>query len=592
MKMRKERLLTIAFFAVLALSFTVFPSLLMAWETPMALASGGGSKFYKPEIGFAPSGAVFVVYREKGSVGNSDIMMARYDGKEVTHENVSNTVTLWPKYKCYEPDIEITADGVIHVIWVTHDRNVVDTHFVKYRYKDGNTWSDVINLGTLHMHEDDVVFDMRLGVDNNHNVHVILQEEHQVVVRYFAKFGDTILPMENIGNGGSRLKHPDIAVDDNTVHMIWMRKIGFPYVIMHQKRENRLGGTKSEIRQVTFPIGTYASQKSRIDLSTDGRLHLAEWYKTGIVKKLKYWEENTNGTFKSYVNLSHPDKLQLYHWAGLEVRDDSIIGTMQLGSTSGGSGVYYNWKRNGQWGGYSKIPNTVSPVHTSVDLSADGQVAAVTYGKTSSAVMLVSSEEITALGTLETEFTRPPKVFWGSEITFDASNSVALNPDVNIVSYLWDFGDGSIQTTSGPVVTHNFTNFGVTMQVTLTITSETGESGIYVEEVMIDALYSGIISSIVPRTIRSYFFNRPANEVSWNANPKNVAAGYPSITGFEIWRARTTGFPTDDQYVLIGEVGSGVTTFLDYRGLEANGHYVYSIVSVDSEGHRSPYNHQ
>ena len=67
------------------------------------------------------------------------------------------------------------------------------------------------------------------------------------------------------------------------IHVIWMRKIGFPYVIVYQKWENKIGAAKSEIKQITFPKGDYASQKSRIDLDSQGYLHLAEFYKTGIV---------------------------------------------------------------------------------------------------------------------------------------------------------------------------------------------------------------------------------------------------------------------------------------------------------------------
>jgi hypothetical protein len=592
MKILKKKNSTIVLFTILVLSFIVSPSLLQAWETPVPIANKPGFNYYKPEIGFAPSGAVYVAYREKEPGGNSDIMLCYYDGKEYKYENVSDAVTLWPKFKCYESDIEITADGVVHVAWITHNRLAPNTQYIKYRYKDGNTWSDVISIGTLHMHSGDVVFDFRLGVDNNHNVHIILQEEHQTTIRYFAKYGDTIMPMETIDSPGARVKHPDIAVDDNFVHYIWMRKVGFPYVIMHQKRENKMGGTVGEIRQITFPRGDFASQKSRIDLSPDGRLHLGEFYKTGVIKKLKYWEENANGSFKPYVDLSHPSKLQLYHWAALEVRENSKIGTMQLGSSSGGSGLFYNWYQNGDWQGYSSIPNTEGCVHQSTDLSTDGMVAAVAYGRNEDAIMLTSSEPITALGTLETEYSRPDRLFWGTEVTFDASMSANLNPDVNIVTYEWDFGDGTVQTTTNPVITHTFMNYGIPYEVTLKITSDTGESGIYSEEVTVDALYSAIITNVTAKSIRSYFFNRRANEIEWAANPKNVEMGYPSITKFEIWRARANSFVTSGSYQLIGETDAGTTTYLDYNGLESNGNYVYSIISVDSEGHRSPHNRQ
>ena len=590
-RMSKQRMLIRTLFMLLFLSFAVSP--VLAWETPIIVDDKPGYSYYKPEIGFAPSGAVYIAYRQKDpGAGNSEIYVCYYDGEEMTYENVSQSYTLWPNYKSYESDIEVTADGIVHVAWTAHNRAVPDIHYVKYRYLDGNTWSDIVNLGTLHMHPGDGAIDLRLGVDNSGNVHVIVQEEEQTIIRYFAKYGDTIMPMDTIGNPGSRLKHPDIAVDDNYVHMIWMRKVGYPYVIMYQKRENSMNGTKGEIRQITFPRGDFASQKSRIDVDSDGYFHLAEFYKTGVVKKLKYYKELPDGSLTPYVNLSHPDNLMLYHWAGLEVRDNSIIASMQLGSSSGGSGLFYNWQRNGEWGGYSAIPGTYGAVHQSVDLSADGETAAISYGRYSNAIMLVSSAPITATGSLETEFTHPDTVFWGSDITFDASQCANLNPDYNITNYLWDFGDGTIENTNSPTITHRFQTYGQEVDVTLEITAETGETGIYNTTIYIHALYNGIITSVTSRRIRTLFYDRPANDIQWTPNPGNTNAGYPDITSYQIWRAPQSTTFSEDDYENVGEVESNVNEFLDYYGVQENVHYIYSIRSVDAEGHISPFNNQ
>ncbi len=75
----------------------------------------------------------------------------------------------------------------------------------------------------------------------------------------------------------------------------------------------------------------------------------------------------------------------------------------------------------------------------------------------------------------------------------------------------------------------------------------------------------------------------------WTDNPKNEAAGYPSITRYEIWRAPVRSIMYENAYVLIAEVDASVTQFLDYQGVEDNVSYVYSIRSVDAEGHISPF---
>jgi hypothetical protein len=589
----KKKLDYIYFFIGLILVLGISSGNVLAWENPITIAGQGDHRYYKPEIGFAPSGAVYITYRDKEMAGgNSDIILCMYDGKEMVYENVSEGVNFYPKFKCYESDVDVTPDGRIHVAWVMHDRNAAATHFVQYRYKDGSVWSEIFDLGQLPMPNEDVAFDLRLGVSENGNVNVVTYREHAVDIWFFAKYGDTILPVQSVGNPGSRKKHPDIAVDDNYVHLLWMRKVGFPYVLMYQKRENRLGGTKGEIQQVTFPQEPWASQKSRIDVGSDGLFHMVEFKKQGTIKKLNYYKELSNGSISDNTTVSHPSDLKLYHWADLEVRDNSIICIMQLGSSSGGNGIWHSWQKNGVWGEYLPIPGTAGVIHDSVDLSPDGEIAAVAYQEFDTAIKMVSSAEITATGTLETEFTHPATVFWGDTVTFDATQCAGLNPDHNIVSYEWDFGDGNIETTTSPAITHNFDTYGTDVQVTLKIMAETGEEGTFEKDMHIHALYNGIITNVEEKRILTLFFNRPANEIQWMDNPKNEAAGYPAVTRYEIWRAPVSSIMSDNAYSLIAEVDPSVTRFLDYQGVQANVNYVYSIRSVDVEGHISPFDNQ
>jgi PKD repeat protein len=61
-----------------------------------------------------------------------------------------------------------------------------------------------------------------------------------------------------------------------------------------------------------------------------------------------------------------------------------------------------------------------------------------------------------------------PKV--GGTVTFDASNSTSSG---TIVSYVWNFGDSNITTTSNPITTHTYSSGG-TYNVTLTISDSNG----------------------------------------------------------------------------------------------------------------------
>jgi hypothetical protein len=226
------------------------------------------------------------------------------------------------------------------------------------------------------------------------------------------------------------------------------------------------------------------------------------------------------------------------------------------------------------------------PVYQSVDLSDDGLVSAIAYQRSQDAIFLLVNGDIKVGGRLQAAFNNADRLFWGFDNTFDASPCAGLNPGYNIDSYEWDFGDGTILTSSNSIVTHSFQIYGTVVRVTLKITAQTGETGTIYKDVHIHALYNGIVTSVNSRQLRTLFFNRAANEIQWTANPKNAAAGYPTITNYEIWR---TSVSSGANYTLIAEVGADVSSFLDYQGLQPNVQYFYSIRSVDSEGHISPF---
>ncbi len=70
----------------------------------------------------------------------------------------------------------------------------------------------------------------------------------------------------------------------------------------------------------------------------------------------------------------------------------------------------------------------------------------------------------------------------GLTISVDGSNSI--DPDGELVSYAWDFGDG--QTADGATSSHAYGDYG-TYTVTLTVTDDAGATGVFSADVTLDA---------------------------------------------------------------------------------------------------------
>ena len=180
-------------------------------------------------------------------------------------------------------------------------------------------------------------------------------------------------------------------VNDNYVHITWMYKTGWPYWIFVQKWENKPGADKGPVITVTDPSEPFSSQKSRIDIDDQGRMHVIEFYKTGDVKKMRYFTEQADGSFAGGRIVSENNFL-LYHKADLRVRPGSVLVTMQRGQSLGnsGSGVWHNWQKNGEWGNCTYINGSEFAVYPSNDLSFDGQTAVIAWSRQDTGIMMIS----------------------------------------------------------------------------------------------------------------------------------------------------------------------------------------------------------
>ena len=107
------------------------------------------------------------------------------------------------------------------------------------------------------------------------------------------------------------------------------------------------------------------------------------------------------------------------------------------------------------------------------------------YGKmglsTGNALILISSPDVTENAYPQAMITAPEMGQKGSPIAFSSSGS--FDPDGTIVSYSWDFGDGTSSTATNPTKTYTLLAFHT---VTLTVTDNSGASSSTAHTIFID----------------------------------------------------------------------------------------------------------
>jgi PKD repeat protein len=433
-------------------------------ETLVKIAEEANIAYYKPEVEISPSGDIYIAYQaENQSSGGSEIYLSKYSssGKVSFVKNLSDSSAY-----SYEPEIYIPNNGYIHASWADQTN---DTHVIKYRYFNGSTWSNTINLGQVGDSEN--IEDLRINVDEAGNVFVVFMYWPAAKCIFISKYGNNI-SFENFPLSG-RSKHPDVAADSNYVHIVWQYKPGKDYTIAYSRRPNQRGSKWEPWIDLEY----YITQRPRMSLAGSNTPHVVFFHKNEKGSKRLFHKQKTGNRFSDVKIMSDPNRFENYHFCDINAAsENNIIVTMQRGGWAGGQYVSYNWKRNGTWNGYSAFSKTngLRPTKQSVDLASDRFFAAVAFCQKSDSVYLLLAEESGGPGgnAPTASFTFSP--FGGHaplDVTFDASAST--DPDGQITNYNWNFGDTF--TGAGQTVLHRYETQGE-YTVTLTVTDDDGKT--------------------------------------------------------------------------------------------------------------------
>jgi len=169
---------------------------------------------------------------------------------------------------------------------------------------------------------------------------------------------------------------------------------------------------------------------------------------------------------------------------------------------------------------------------------------------------------------------KPNTGFAPCEICFDASAS--YDPDGHIVSYDWDFGDGSGGDGDNPCHTYNYRG---EFLVTLRVMDNDGLSDTATVRIKLQAAVHPPVDILLKRELNRSLFRKEAfHTISWSFNPENEGL---TITNYRIYRKEAGA--GDESYQPIGTVSGNFFAFVDGY-LDASKKFVYAVTSVEASG--------
>ena len=565
------------FIGVFIISAFFAANLLPAWESPKLIAGNDGKVYERPGVFISSIGEVYVIFQVRTTTMKSWIPLYKYDGEQVTLlKNVSEESSA--EQSTYFPNVAVSDNGEIHTVWAEYTKGAQGKQYIKYRFFDGTSWKPAELLTTIEGSK--FCEDIRIACDNNKNAFVVLYDStngrNHFITKYYGHAATDSFPLSG------RSKHPDIDCDENYVYITWQHQLSPDYGILYKKIENKVNGDWKP----TINLNSYYIQRPAIALDDDSKPHIIYWRDYGNVRELMYrkgGEENLANTALT-TKLSSGDP-KSYHFADFSVKGDSMFATWQMGYDRGGSAIYYNWYKDGAWGGQSALPGVDFPALTVSALSPDGGNAVVVYPSNDTAIWLISYEKVTP-GNPPTPVLSADKteLFWGGTdtIRFDATGSTAAD-GATITKYEWEFGGTTKEGVTATYTYEDIKQYG-SVNVKLTVTDDKRSHASLEKPILVRALFTPAITSLREVFVRTAVFNRLGMEIKWQPNALN---GSFTITGYQVFRKDDA---SADDFAKIGDAKEGALYFIDATRLQGHA-YTYGVAAVDDQGRISPLDH-
>ena len=556
MKIRSE------FFLFLVIPIFFLFSLPAAGDNTNIANSPGWDSSY-PRIAVDSSNDIHVLWVEEYSTNSRDVFYARYDSANQVWSAPKNLSNNNKVYSDTYRSCAIAVDDAdkVYAVW-TQKTSIVMKVF------SGGSWGSSLTVATSSAEVDCP----RVAVRDNGNIYIIWYTLNGKVYSK-AKVNGSWEGVKMISVSARRSKFPDIAAGNNLVYASWVEKSGGKYSAVYAKRNKGYNSSWSGVSKVYNSSLSHSHAVIELDSSDNPHIVWTSYVEGPRVVKYSHW---TGSGFTTPVEIS---STRMIHYPAIDERNNDIYVCWQIGGYSGGRAIHYNLRKNSDWGGQSAIPDSSGGTFSDVASNSDGdEVYFVWDGKGDIYFHSTGAMPIPNIPPVAKFSFSPNTGLFPLKVSFNGSNS--HDPDGTIVRYDWDFGDGG--TGSGKTINYIYQTWG-TFPITLSVVDNDGAVGTEVKAIEILRLFQPLNIRYESFLDESLFFSRYVTEIYWERNPKND--NIAEIVFYRIYKKRLG--ESDVAYRCIGEVDANTFNFRD-TDVDKEGIYVYTVTSLDSEGHESP----
>lgn len=561
----KEKSLCLPFLFMLALIPHLFSQ-----ENLSSSANNSSS----PRIAVDTLGRIMVVWIEKDwpVLGIRDIFYTT----KINGSWSGGLETASQLYDSRSPDLVSNPSEKIHLVYADgQDEATGDIFHQSFNFEEGY-WS---NIERVHFDEVNSS-NPKIRVSKKDKIQVCWVQEFdtqgrtRIVIKEKNEAGTWPELIKDISvNTDSSAVSPSIDTELDSIHACWMDDQNGLWNILYAVKTEGLWNSPvvlMSLQDKSWPI-------LRLDNNGKARLIYSQTGNIFFTRK-----EDQSWSLSQVISSGFcPDQQ-----ADFLVFKNNTLHSVWIQEDATGKTLYYGkGTPDGQWLAPIKIADGQHPESPQLAMDDNGHAHIVWADQGVSNKKDIFFSEVTPTGPM------PIPVFSTSEdsgiapffVDFDAS--LSSPGQGRILSYWWDFGDGT-EMVQGSQVSHTFEKSGtyrIKLFVTNTFLALSSSSQ------PIDVLPGPFPPSNIlawKAEERGLFIRIRINALTWRDNPKNT--GKTTLAAYSIYRKLKN--QEDSLFRKIGQVSAGIHKYADrdFQSAEERDFFTYAVAAVDNQGREGP----